>query len=323
MKKTLVVTAVVGLALLGTAAWATLPQVDPATVPIGNLVANRVSTPLKVKVDGHAAHRLRHGTEVFVRHLEFPAGTSTGWHTHLGPVLVNVVRGSLTLDDGADKTCTGVTYTAGHGFIDPGSATSTSRATRGRSRPTSTPPTSCRQMPGTPWRSRHRPAHTAPHRFVRSQDGAGGPVVRLGPPAAPPAAAPSACPADAAGPRVRTLTAARRPVLTRVEEPVTSDRRIDRPLFRERSAACPARRAAAAVLQAARACSIWPREGPGAGRAVRNRSRTSEWRSRSSSRSGGSSRSTRRATARSSRGSAGPSGRPPTAGTGPGWRPGR
>jgi quercetin dioxygenase-like cupin family protein len=121
MKKALVVTAVVGLALLGTAAWATLPQVDPATVPTGNLVANnRVSTPLKVKVDGGAEHVLRNGTEVFIRHLEFPAGGSTGWHTHLGPVLVTIVRGSLTLYDGDDKTCTGVTYTAGHGFIDQG-----------------------------------------------------------------------------------------------------------------------------------------------------------------------------------------------------------
>jgi hypothetical protein len=63
---------------------------------------------------------LRHGTEVFIRHVEFPAGGSTGWHTHLGPVLVNVVRGSLTLYEGDDKTCTGVTYTAGHGFIDQG-----------------------------------------------------------------------------------------------------------------------------------------------------------------------------------------------------------
>ncbi len=35
MKKTLVVAAVVGLALLGTAAEAPLPQVDPATVPSG------------------------------------------------------------------------------------------------------------------------------------------------------------------------------------------------------------------------------------------------------------------------------------------------
>jgi len=80
MKKAFVVTAVVGLALLGTAAWATLPQVDPATVPIGNLVANnRVRTPLKIKVDGGAEHRLRRGSEVFVRHLEFlPAARPGG-----------------------------------------------------------------------------------------------------------------------------------------------------------------------------------------------------------------------------------------------------
>ena len=63
---------------------------------------------------------LRNGTEVFILHREFPPGGSTGWHTHLGPVLVTVVRGAVTLYDGDDKTCTGVTYTAGHGFIDQG-----------------------------------------------------------------------------------------------------------------------------------------------------------------------------------------------------------
>src|SRR4029453_18688650 len=106
MKKTLVVTAVVGLALLGTAAWATLPQVDPATVPIGNLVANnRVSTPLKVKVDGGAEHVLREGTEVFILHREFPPGGSTGWHTQLGPGLVYVVRGGVTLPHAHQQTC--------------------------------------------------------------------------------------------------------------------------------------------------------------------------------------------------------------------------
>src|SRR4029453_12057966 len=121
MKKTLVVTAVVGLALLGPAAWATLPQVDPATVPTGFLVANNsVSTPLKVKVDGGAEHVLRNGTEVFIRHAVNPVGSSSGWHTHPGPVLVPVVRGAMTLYEGTDKTCTGVTYTAGHGFIDQG-----------------------------------------------------------------------------------------------------------------------------------------------------------------------------------------------------------
>jgi hypothetical protein len=121
MKKALVVIVVVGLALLGTAAWAALPQVDPATVPIGFLVANNsVSTPLKVKVDGTAEHRLPNGTEVFIRHAVNPPGSSSGWHTHPGPVLVTVVSGAMTLYDGTDKTCTGVTYTAGHGFVDPG-----------------------------------------------------------------------------------------------------------------------------------------------------------------------------------------------------------
>jgi hypothetical protein len=117
----LVVTAVVGLALLGTAAWATLPQVDPATVPLGNLVANNsVSTPLKVKVAGGSEHVLADGTEVFIVHGVLPPGGSSGWHTHLGPVLVTVVSGAITLYDGDDKTCTGVTYPAGHGFIDRG-----------------------------------------------------------------------------------------------------------------------------------------------------------------------------------------------------------
>jgi hypothetical protein len=79
MKKALVVIVVVGLALLGTAAWAALPQVDPATVPIGFLVANNsVSTPLKVKVDGTAEHRLPNGTEVFIRHAVNPPGRSAG-----------------------------------------------------------------------------------------------------------------------------------------------------------------------------------------------------------------------------------------------------
>jgi hypothetical protein len=82
MKKAFVVTAVVGLALLGTAAWATLPQVDPATVPIGNLVANnRVSTPLKIKVNGGAEHRLRHGSEVSATWSFLPAPRPAGTPT--------------------------------------------------------------------------------------------------------------------------------------------------------------------------------------------------------------------------------------------------
>jgi hypothetical protein len=102
-------------------AYANLPQVDPSTVPTGFLVANsQVSTSLNIKVDGGPAHVLPDGAEVFMRHVVFAAGASTHWHTHLGPVVVTVVSGSVTLYDGDDKTCTGVTFVAGQGFIDQG-----------------------------------------------------------------------------------------------------------------------------------------------------------------------------------------------------------
>lgn len=45
-------------------------------------------------------------------------GARFPWHTHPGPVFVNVVQGSLTLVDG--ETCDERTYPAGRGFVDLG-----------------------------------------------------------------------------------------------------------------------------------------------------------------------------------------------------------
>jgi hypothetical protein len=44
----------------------------------------------------------------------------TGWHTHPGPVVVVVASGELTYYRADDPTCTGITYSAGSAFIDPG-----------------------------------------------------------------------------------------------------------------------------------------------------------------------------------------------------------
>ena len=45
-------------------------------------------------------------------------GAQFPWHTHYGPVVVNVVQGALTLVDGA--TCGERTYPAGTAFVDLG-----------------------------------------------------------------------------------------------------------------------------------------------------------------------------------------------------------
>lgn len=45
-------------------------------------------------------------------------GAQFPWHTHAGPVMVNVVAGALTYIDAED--CSEETYAAGQAFVDPG-----------------------------------------------------------------------------------------------------------------------------------------------------------------------------------------------------------
>jgi hypothetical protein len=48
-----------------------------------------------------------------------PGGT-TGWHSHPGPSLIQVVAGTVTNYEGDDPSCTPHVYTAGMGFVDAG-----------------------------------------------------------------------------------------------------------------------------------------------------------------------------------------------------------
>jgi hypothetical protein len=48
-----------------------------------------------------------------------PGGT-TGWHSHAGPSLIQVVAGTVTNYEAAGGTCTKHVYSAGMGFVDAG-----------------------------------------------------------------------------------------------------------------------------------------------------------------------------------------------------------
>jgi hypothetical protein len=111
----------VGVATLcgtGVALATHVTQVDPATVPTGFLAAHneveriRISPIRRAVEDGRA--------DVFVQHIRFAAGQDTGWHTHPGPVFVEVVKGSLTYEDAAHGKCRSRTYDEGEGFFDRG-----------------------------------------------------------------------------------------------------------------------------------------------------------------------------------------------------------
>jgi quercetin dioxygenase-like cupin family protein len=114
----LVLSTAAALAVVGVAVASHVTPVDPATVPTGFLVAHNSIGDVPVSALARAV--TPDGADVFVQHVRLGANSPTGWHTHPGPALVTVVKGTLTYEDAESKTCNRITYAAGEGFVDRG-----------------------------------------------------------------------------------------------------------------------------------------------------------------------------------------------------------
>lgn len=58
--------------------------------------------------------------DVAVQSITFDPGAQSGWHSHPGPVLIQVVSGTMTFYESDDPTCTPIVRTAGQGYLDVG-----------------------------------------------------------------------------------------------------------------------------------------------------------------------------------------------------------
>ena len=102
------------ITLIAIAAYAALPSrtVPPITVGVGTL-AGKTSVNV-LSVDAFTRAILQgHGTNAVLQHLVFTPNQLTLWHTHLGPNIVLLVGGSMTL---TDEHCRVTTYQDGQGF---------------------------------------------------------------------------------------------------------------------------------------------------------------------------------------------------------------
>lgn len=59
-------------------------------------------------------------TDIVVRQHAYEPGSSTGWHTHPGPVFITVVEGTITFYEYDDPNCAPVVVEAGEGYVDTG-----------------------------------------------------------------------------------------------------------------------------------------------------------------------------------------------------------
>ena len=120
MKRTRVfaIAGVVTVCGAGAAYAAHVTEVDPASVPIGSLVAHNEVEGIRLSSVARAVDRGR--ADVFVQRVRLSPGQATPWHTHPGAVFVQVVRGSLTYQAEGHRDCPERTYGPGEGFFDRG-----------------------------------------------------------------------------------------------------------------------------------------------------------------------------------------------------------
>ena len=87
--------------------------------PAPSASADPIITPLAAAlVPGPIDIDRRHLSNVVSVRIDFRAGDTTGWHSHPGPVLVQVVSGAVTLRHAAHGRCLSQVIRAGHGFFE-------------------------------------------------------------------------------------------------------------------------------------------------------------------------------------------------------------
>lgn len=77
-------------------------------------------TVKRITGDWHVEVKAKPALDVAVQTISFPAGSSSGWHRHPGPVFILVTKGTIRFYEGDDPTCTPIEKSAGEGFLDRG-----------------------------------------------------------------------------------------------------------------------------------------------------------------------------------------------------------
>jgi quercetin dioxygenase-like cupin family protein len=116
------VTAVFILVLAGVpAAGGSQPPAPITAEPLTSRAHFADTTRMRIKVlrDGtREVVRIRHPSRTVTVRFVVQPGAQFPWHSHRGPVLVNVVSGEFTYVD--EQHCAGIRYPAGTAFFDLG-----------------------------------------------------------------------------------------------------------------------------------------------------------------------------------------------------------
>ncbi len=110
---------IVGLVAVVSSTMASPPSgVTPTVLARGKYDPFKVSPGAKGSVDFEA--RAGAPIDIIVRQHDYAPGSSTGWHSHPGPVFITVTKGQITFYESDDPTCKPHVVSAGQGYQDTG-----------------------------------------------------------------------------------------------------------------------------------------------------------------------------------------------------------
>jgi len=113
--------------LLGLVVLLILPVVALGTPRSGLLfqtVLNRATAEAPIHTTAHAGSwnvvlQTNGPSDFFVQYSGYIPGGYSGWHSHPGPVLVTIKRGTAVWYEASDPTCTPHVYPTGSAFVEP------------------------------------------------------------------------------------------------------------------------------------------------------------------------------------------------------------
>ena len=112
------------LALVALAAFVAVTQASPPSGVTPTVLARGTYAPFLVSSPRQSP--LRFGAwslqriDVVTRKHDYLPGSTTGWHSHPGPVFITVTQGQLTYYHYDDPECHPHVVSAGQGFVDNG-----------------------------------------------------------------------------------------------------------------------------------------------------------------------------------------------------------
>lgn len=98
-------------------------RAEPPTGVTPTLIGRATYSPFNVQADPKSLDLLvesKRPVDIVVRTHDYAPGSSTGWHTHPGPVFITILDGTVTFYEYDDPSCTPKVVKKGEGYVDSG-----------------------------------------------------------------------------------------------------------------------------------------------------------------------------------------------------------